>query len=414
MDVVYNHTDYSAPFHLINAQYFYRFFPEGDYSNGSGVGNDFRTESPMVRKYIIDSLKYWVTEYGVDGFRFDLMALIDFATMREVEAELRKLKPDILLYGEPWSSGYSPIKGQPTDKNAIRNTSIGAFNDHFRNALGGSPNGAELGFLQNGTQRERLVVGLEGSHRDWATQPAQSINYMTCHDNLVLYDKLRWFNPSASEQEIQAMMKLGYLMLFTAQGVPFLHGGEEFARTKYGHGNSYNAGDAINQIDWSLKDKNHALFVYTRELIQLRKQHPLFRLRSADEIRARVKTHLPPGEKTLVYLLDGINLANETWREACVLINGEDTSDVEFHLPPGCWQLAFDTNGAVDESSSVEFRVCLHGKTGLILYRTEPKPKPDEIMIETIADEPSGAVEAETESTPAGDIQAGQAQIAVP
>jgi pullulanase len=374
MDVVYNHTDYSSPFHLINAHYYFRFFPESRYSNGSGVGNDFRTESPMARKYIIDSLKYWVSEYGVDGFRFDLMALIDAETMREVEIELRKIKPGIILYGEPWSSGYSPIKGQPTDKNAVRALSIRAFNDHFRNALGGSPNGTEVGFLQDGSHRDQLVLGLEGSCRDWAAQPSQSINYMTCHDNLVLYDKLRWFNPTASEADIKAMMKLGYLLLFTAQGIPFLHGGEEFARTKYGHGNSYNAGDEINRIDWSLKTKNFALFAYTRDLISLRKCHPLFRLRSAEQISARVKTHLPPDQKTLVYLIDGVGLENETWEQACVLVNGEDAVDVEFLLPQGRWSIAFNDSGAVYDPATVEFRVGVRCKSGLILFRMEDKP----------------------------------------
>ena len=398
MDVVYNHTDYSAPFHIINAPYFYRFYPEGNYSNGSGVGNDFRTESPMVCKYIIDSLKYWVNEYGVDGFRFDLMALINFETMREIEIELRKIKPNIVIYGEPWSSGHSPMKGQPTDKNAIRNTSIGAFNDHFRNALGGSPNGSQLGFLQNGTHREGVAIGLEGSYRDWASHPAQSVNYMTCHDNLVLYDKLRWFSPSASEQDIMAMMKLGYLVLFTAQGIPFIHAGEEFGRTKFGHGNSYNAGDEINRIDWSLKAKNHDLFVYTRELIRIRKQHPLFRLRSAEQIRARVKTHLPPAAKTLVYLIDGADLENETWRESCIFINGEDSLDVEFLLPPGRWLVAFDGSGAVDNTTTVEFRVSVRRKSGLILYRIEEKPEIIEIIAEAIEEKADVAGEGEIEA----------------
>ncbi len=401
MDVVYNHTDYSAPFHSINAQYYYRFNAEGGYANGSGVGNDFRTECPMVRKFIIDSLKYWVCEYGIDGFRFDLMALIDFETMREAERELRKIKPDIILYGEPWSSGYSPIKGQPTDKHAIRNTSIGAFNDHFRNALGGSPNGAELGFIQNGSNRERLILGMEGSHRDWASQPSQSINYITCHDNLVLYDKLRWFSPSASEQDIMAMMKLGYLVLLTAQGIPFIHGGEEFARTKFGHGNSYNAGDEINQIDWSLKAKNYGLFSYTRELIRLRKLHPLFRLRSADQIRDRVKTHSAPNEKTLVYIIDGFDLEHETWGEACILINGEEASDIEFRLPNGRWHVAFDESGAVDEPHWVEFRVHVRRKSGLILYRVEEKPVIPEIVTEAIKGRAEAVGKDEAESTDA-------------
>jgi pullulanase len=369
MDVVYNHTDHSAPFSSINANYYFRLYPNGSYANGSGVGNDFRSEAPMVRRFIIDSLKYWVTEYGVDGFRFDLMALLDIETMRAIEYELRKLNPHIVLYGEPWSCGFSPIRGQPTDKQAIRNTGIGAFNDHFRNALGGNPNGSEPGFLQNGSHRDLLLLGLEGSCHDWATSPAQSINYMTCHDNLVLYDKLRWFNPAASEQDILATIKLGYLLLLTAQGVPFLHGGEEFARTKYGHGNSYNAGDQINQIDWSLKAENYPLFVYTRDLIALRKQHPVFRLRTAESIRERVKFHLAPTEKSLVYSLDGVGLEQETWPEACVLANAEEGEDREFTLPPGRWCVAFNHLGLADESQVVEYRLTVPRKSGVILRK---------------------------------------------
>jgi pullulanase len=369
MDVVYNHTDHSAPFTVIAPQYYYRFFGKGNYSNGSGVGNDLRTESPMARKYIIDTLKYWVSEYGVDGFRFDLMALIDSETMRLAEIELRKLKPDIVIYGEPWSSGFSPMKGHPTDKSAIRHTGIGAFNDHFRNALGGSPNGSEAGFLQNGSRRDQLILGIEGSCRDWASSPAHSINYMTCHDNLVLSDKLRWFNASATEAEIQDAMKLGYLLLFTSQGVPLLHGGEEFARTKCGHGNSYNAGDEINQLDWSLKAENYALFTYTRDLIAVRKQHPLFRLARAEETRERIKFLPAPTEKALLYWIDGAGLKAENWQEACVLVNGEDTVDLEFILPHGRWIIAVDNKGLTDGVNAVEHRTVVRRKSGLILCR---------------------------------------------
>jgi len=369
MDVVYNHTDYSAPFTVIAPEYYYRFFGKGQYANGSGVGNDLRTESPMARKYLVDSLKYWVGEYGVDGFRFDLMALIDAETMLQIERELRQIKPGIVLYGEPWSSGYSPMKGRPMDKSAIRHTGIGAFNDHFRNALGGNPNGSEPGFLQNGSHRDTLLLGLEGSCRDWAGSPAQSINYMTCHDNLVLSDKLRWFNPAASEQDIAEAMKLGYLLLFTAQGVPFLHGGEEFARTKCGHGNSYNAGDEINRVDWSLKAENQGLFAYTRDLIALRKRHPVFRLRTADEIRERLRFLPAPTDKTLVYWIDGAGLEGEGWREACVLVNGEDDWDLEFALPHGRWTVALDAKGLTDESSVVEHGIAVGRKSGLVLRK---------------------------------------------
>ncbi|MFM8330158.1 MAG: type I pullulanase [Candidatus Methylumidiphilus sp.] len=389
MDVVYNHTDHTSPFGLLNPEYYYRFYSKGNYANGSGCGNDFRTESPMGRKFIVDSLKYWVEEYGVDGFRFDLMALIDSETMRQAERELRKLKPDIVLYGEPWSSGHTPMQGQPTDKQAIRGTGIGAFNDHFRNALGGSPNGAEPGFLQNGGCLDRLALGVEGSCRDWAEYPGQSVNYMTCHDNLVLYDKLRWFSPNASEQDILDTMKLGYLLLLTAQGVPLLHAGEEFARTKYGHGNSYNAGDEINRIDWALKAENYDLFCHVRDLIGLRKSHPLFRLRTAEDVRDRLKFHPAPTDKCLVYSIDGQGLADETWREACVLVNGEDASDIDFMLPHGAWFLGFGHNGLEQQAISIGQRIGVRRKSGVVLYSPAPCPDPEESIAVPITESAS-------------------------
>lgn len=372
MDVVYNHTDHSAPFSQINSAYYFRFFGPGQYSNGSGVGNDFRSEAPMVRKYMIDTLKYWVTEFGIDGFRFDLMALIDIDTMRAVERELRAIKPDIVLYGEPWSSGYSPIKGAPSDKPNLKGTGIAAFNDHFRNALGGSPNGNEPGFLQDGSQKDQLILGIAGS-QDWADTPAQSINYITCHDNLVLFDKLRWFNPALNEAELRETMKLGYLILLTAQGVPLIHGGEEFARTKYGHGNSYCAGDLINQIDWNLKAENHELFCFVRDLIRIRKHHPLFRLRQKSEIQSRLKFHPTPTEKTILFTIEGGGLENETWAKVCVLVNGE-LQRLDFAIPEGCWHIALDHSGAVAEPSMVEHVWQIPGKSGAILFKEPAHP----------------------------------------
>lgn len=393
MDVVYNHTDYSSPFHSINAKYYYRFTADGHYANGSGVGNDFRTESPMARKYIVDSLKYWVSEYGVDGFRFDLMALIDYDTMRHVEQELRQLKPSIVLYGEPWSAGHSPMKGQPSDTHAIRQgEGIGAFNDHFRNALGGSPDGAEPGFLQQGVGRDKVCSGLEGSCHDWARSPAQTVNYLSCHDNLVLYDKLRWSRPKASEADLLDTMKLGYLLLLTAQGIPFLHGGEEFARSKFGHGNSYQAGDEINRVDWSLKLKNQALFSYTRELIRLRKQHPLFRLRTLAQIEQRVGFLPCPDDRSLVYWVEGSGLAQESWAAACVLVNGGEQADLELPLPPGRWFRAFDLDGPSADGRVLESQVLVRHKSGLIVFRQAEMAAPT-VMDEESATAPLPAVE---------------------
>ena len=279
MDVVYNHTANNAPFNSLVPRYYFRFLPDGSYSNGSGCGNDFRSEAPMARKYIIDTLKFWVQEYGIDGFRFDLMALIDLDTMKDVERELRAIKPNIVLYGEPWGGGGKQAPVKPTNKQTIRGTHIGAFNDNIRNALIGSPfDKTHAGFVQDGSSVDNVQHGIEGSWRDWAPTPAQAINLPQLPRQLGRLGQTQALQPGATDAQLKDMMKLGYLLLFTSQGVPFIHGGEEFARTKFGHENSYNAPDNINQVDWSLKKKNFDLFAYTRDLIALRKAHPVFRL----------------------------------------------------------------------------------------------------------------------------------------
>ena len=370
MDVVYNHTANAAPFNALVPHYYYRFLADGSPSNGSGCGNDFCTEAPMGRKYIVDSLKYWVREYGVDGFRFDLMALLDLDTMKEVERELREINPRIVLYGEPWGGGGKQAPVNPTNKRTIRGTRIGAFNDNIRNALVGSPfEKTKGGFIQDGSEIENVKHGIEGSWRDWAPTPAQAINYMSCHDNYVVWDKLKLSKPGATEPELKEMMKLGYLLLFTSQGVPFLHGGEEFARTKFGNDNSYNAPDSINEVDWSLKKKNYDLFSYTRDLIALRKAHPVFRLRSKEQIAAWLKFHDTNNPGAVMFTIDPDGLEGEPWKHVCVIANSADFMSFDFALPAGSWHVALDADGAVKDERAVEGAVRVRYKSGMILYQ---------------------------------------------
>jgi pullulanase len=365
MDVVYNHTSGRAPFFSIAPEYFYRYLPDGSLAAGSGVGNEFRSEAPMGRKYIIDSLKFWVTTYGIDGFRFDLMALLDQETMREAERELRAINPDIILFGEPWAGGDSPLN-EGTGKAAIRAMEpIGAFNDDFRNALKGLPDGDEPGWIQNGSKADELKAALR--LKSWFASPAQSINYMTCHDNLVLWDKLKASMPGASEALLEQVMKLGYLALFTAQGVPFVHGGEEFARNKGGNNNSYDAPDSVNEIDWSLKARHFALFRYVRDLIALRKAHPLFRLRTREEVDARLQLADLPNERIIIFTILGEGVLGETWKKACVLLNSDSVA-VELPLPDGNWIQAFDSDGVM-EPSEVSGYLSLSAKSGFMLYQ---------------------------------------------
>jgi pullulanase len=370
MDVVYNHTANNAPFNALVPRYYYRFRPDGSYANGSGCGNDFRTEAPMARKFVLDSLKYWVTEYGIDGFRFDLMALIDLDTMKDVERELRAIRPDIVLYGEPWGGGgNSPLK-QPTNKQTIAGTHLGAFNDNFRNALVGSPfNRTDPGFIQSGRNPDAVKRSLQGQWRDWGDGPFQVINFLSCHDNYVLYDKLKASRPGASHQDIIEMMKLGYLLLFTAQGVPFIQGGEEFARTKFGNDNSYNAPDRVNEVDWSLKQANHDLFTYVRDLIALRQAHPVFRIRAKEQIAAWMNFPDTGNPNVLMYTCDAGNVDGESWKRVCVIANAADDGNADVKLPEGVWQVAFDSTGAVTGQRTVEGSMPIRHKSGLIIFQ---------------------------------------------
>jgi pullulanase len=365
MDVVYNHTSGNAPFFFIAPQYYYRHLPGGSLANGSGCGNEFRSEAPMVRRLIIDSLKFWVNEYGIDGFRIDLMALIDQATMRQVERELRAIKPGLLLYGEPWKAGDSPLR-DGTDKEAMHKVQpIGAFNDDFRNALKGYPDGDGPGWIQDGSKRDALKAAMLGTA--WLASPAQSINYMTCHDNLVLWDKLEASMPDASEQLREETMKLGYLALFTSQGVPFIQGGEEFARSKGGNNNSYNAPDSVNQVDWELKATHLDLFHFVRDLIALRRAHPIFRLRTGEQVASRVRFTDSPNEKLLIFTINGAGIPGETWGRACIILNSA-SEPVEVTPPGGSWSLALDDHGAA-QSGAVTGKVSVPAKAGLVLYQ---------------------------------------------
>jgi pullulanase len=336
LDIVPNHFGRTASFDAVAPNYYVRHWPDGTRSNGSGCGNDFRSESEQGRRFIIECLKFWVREYGVDGFRFDLMALLDRETMVQAEAELRALRPDLLLYGEPWSAAPSAMDGVPMDKAGLVGTGYGAFNDDFRNAVKGSPEGAEPGFIQRGWGCDGVKAGLLGQP-SWAPDPVQVIQYLTCHDNLCLYDKLVVSRPEADDAVRERMARLGYMLLLLAQGVPFLHGGDEFFRTKGGDANSYQSSDAVNKLDWRRKAEFDGLYRHVRELVALRKAHPLFRLRTAAEVAGRCAFHPHSWWDTVVLEINGEGLPGETWRRALLVVNGSPDTDCVFDLPPGAW-----------------------------------------------------------------------------
>jgi len=367
MDVVYNHTSPRATFERLAPGYYFRMRPDGTFWNGSGCGNEVASENPMVRKFIVDSLVYWVTEYGIDGFRFDLMALTDRETLLAVRDALRKINPSILLYGEPWTggpSGLTPI----TDKSVIRGSGIAAFNDHFRDAIKGDRNGGAAGFIQNGDRINRIRQGIEGAINDWALDPTDVVTYCAAHDNLTTWDKITQAASDAPVDVRKRMQRFAGLLVLTSQGIPFLHGGQEFCRTKGGHHNSYDAPDEVNQFDWSLKKTNADVFAYYKGLIALRKAHPVFRLRTKKQVQRRLHfLRSAPTSRCVVYRLDGHKLPGETCSTVLVLLNG-DLAEQTFALPPGDWRVLADADraGTADlHNATAEVRVPAHSGTVL-------------------------------------------------
>lgn len=295
LDVVYNHTFHGGKSnlnYLVN-NYFYRLNLSHHFTNGSGVGNELATENQMVRRFVVDSLKYWLTEYKVDGFRFDLLGLYDRDTVKQICAELTALRPDVLLYGEPWVGGDSGLSLECQFlKGAQRGLPIAVFNDDFRNDLKGSNDGYEEGFITGKSGNEEwIALGLSGSielsegRRGFASAASETVNYLSCHDNLCLYDKIALVEPGQPFEIHKAVCRLGLSMLLTAFGIPFVAIGTEFMRTKYGNHNSYNAPDSVNQIDWHLRETHDDLVCYFRELVKFRKSQRIFAESHSDIIR---------------------------------------------------------------------------------------------------------------------------------
>jgi pullulanase len=333
MDVVFNHTFESTDeqriysFEGLVPGYYYRIRHDGTYWNGSGVGNEFRTEAPMARRYILDTLRHWVTEYKIDGFRFDLLGLIDHETLREIVRSLRDIDPGILIYGEPWAGGTSAI--EVVHKGRQRGHGWAVFNDHYRDALKGNVFDArETGFLQSGRHVEWVKAGLRGAVDDFADTPLESINYVECHDNHTLWDRLLIStidDPRILPEDRQAMVRLAAFLLFTAQGIPFLQTGQASLRTKNGDHNSYDKPDPVNMVRWERKAAHLDLQTYHRELIALRRNHPLLRMESAVEVRRGLlflDDHfglpVPPG--CLAYQIEDLS-GQDSWTRALALVN---------------------------------------------------------------------------------------------
>lgn len=338
LDVVYNHTSSSgeeSPFDQTVPFYYFRTTPEGRLRNDAGVGNSIADERPMVRKYILDSLKFWTTQYKIDGFRFDLLGTHHPETVRAICDELLKIRPDITLYGEPWTGG-GPIHFPKGEQKGLR---MAVFNDHLRHAIRGDLDGTETGFATGpGGDFTALARGVAGAIDDFTSAPTETVNYASAHDNLTLWDKLVLANPQATDAQRRSMQKLALGIILTSQGIPFIHGGCDFARTKHGNPNSYNAPDEINKFDWDRKAEYLEVHRYVAGLIALRKAHPAFRLSTADEVRQNL--HFTSVGAVVSFTLNGKSVG-DPWGTIFVAYNGE-SAPTTILLPEGKWGLVVD------------------------------------------------------------------------
>lgn len=346
LDVVYNHTSSSfehSAFDQSVPWYYFRTTPDGQLRNDAGVGNSIADERPMVRKYILDSAEYWVRQYRVDGLRFDLLGTHTPETVAALCERLAGVRDDLTIYGEPWTGG-GPLQ---FGKGAQRGTCMAVFNDHLRNAIRGDLDGAASGFATGpGGDVRALNLGLAGAIDDFADDPAETINYVSAHDNLTLWDKIERTNPAASDDQKRAMHKLALGLVLTSQGAAFLHGGSDFCRTKGGNHNSYNAGDEVNAFDWARKAEHGDVFQYVRGLIALRRAHPAFRMSDPHLIRQRMK-RIDTRSRVFAFTLDGRG-AGDDWRTILVAANGEPRTH-SIRLPGGRWTLVVNDTVAGTE-----------------------------------------------------------------
>lgn len=352
MDVVYNHV-YDPKDQALERTvpgYFYRYNADGSLANGTGVGNDTASERHMMRKYIIDSVKYWAKEYHLDGFRFDLMGIHDSVTMNAIREALDKIDPSIIIIGEGWEmSTPLPEDLKASQRNAQAMPRIAHFNDSIRVALKGSDFGDEKdrGFISGKNYLEDLLLrNIKGamhlsSHSSYV-DPEQVIQYVEAHDNLTLYDKLLRSNPDDSEEVRIKRHTLATSIVLLSQGVPFIHGGQEFLRTKAGVANSYQSPDEINQFEWERVTTYQESVAYVKGLIALRKSEYLFRLHTIEEIEAHF-TILSENFNIVAFSL------TNSEKKYIVIFNG-NRSDVIFRIQKGKYAILVEDNQVFLES----------------------------------------------------------------
>lgn len=367
LDVVYNHTFdlKGSNFERTYPGYYYRYKADGTPSDGSGCGNETASEQPLMRRFMIESVKYWINEYHIDGFRFDLMGIHDIETMRQIRAEVNKIDPTIFIYGEGWSAGTCAY---PQEKLAMKANmkqlpGIAAFSDEMRDALRGPfSDDSKGGFLARvpGTE-ESLKFGIVGgvahpqvdmskvnySKEVWANEPTQMVAYVSCHDDMCLTDRLRASIPGISTDELVRLDLLAQTAVFTSQGVPFILSGEEMLRDKKGVHNSFNAPDSINHLDWNNLKKYPQVFDYYKGLTRLRKAHPAFRLGKAGLVRDNLRFLSAPAH-CVAYCISNRNVPGEEWNNTIVILNaGKETAKVA--VPGGKYTIVAKEGAIIPE-----------------------------------------------------------------
>ena len=389
LDVVYNHTFdiEGGNFDRTFPKAYYRYTADGKPSNGSGCGNETASEKPLMRQFMLESMKYWVNEYHIDGFRVDLMGIHDIETMNLIRKELTAIDPNIFIYGEGWTAGTCAY---PTEKLALKAhikqmPGIAAFSDELRDALRGPFSDDKQAAFLGG------IAGFEGSIKAgiagmiahpqvdytkvnytkeaWANEPTQMISYVSCHDDMCLVDRLKASIPEAAYdmEEVIRLNQLAQTAVFISQGIPFMLSGEEMLRDKKGVHNSFNSSDEINHLDWNNLKKYPQVFAYYKGLIQMRKAHPAFRLGSAELVRKHLE-FLPTQDCLVAFRLKS-HAGGDKWNNIYVVLNG-NTNLQSVNIPKGKYTIVAN-NGVINEAGIGEMEggeVMIDAQTALILH----------------------------------------------